>query len=41
MSNRLSQGIVHQMRDTIDRADGVVDDQATVMHAGTVQNRHY
>lgn len=31
MSNRLFQGIVHQMRDTIDRVIGVVDDQATVI----------
>ena len=31
MSNRLFQGIVHQMRDTIDRVIGVVDDQATII----------
>lgn len=31
MSNRLFQGVVHQMRDTIDRVIGVVDDTATVI----------
>ena len=31
MSNRLFQGIVHQMRDTIDRVIGVVDDTATII----------
>ena len=29
MSNRLFQGIVHQMRDSIDRVIGVVDETAT------------
>lgn len=31
MSNRLFQGIVHQMRDSIDRQIGVVDETATVI----------
>lgn len=31
MSNRLFQGVVHQMRDTMERVVGVVDDQATVI----------
>ncbi len=31
MSNRLFQGIVHQMKDTIGRVIGVVDDQANVI----------
>lgn len=31
MSNRLFQGVVHQMRDTINRVIGVVDDQATIV----------
>ncbi len=31
MSNRLFQGIVHQMKDTIGRAIGVVDDQANII----------
>ena len=31
MSNRLFQGVVHQMRDVIDRVVGVVDDTATVI----------
>ncbi len=31
MSNRLFQGVVHQMRDTIDRVVGVIDDTATVI----------
>lgn len=31
MSNKLFQGIVHQMRDTIDRVIGVVDETATVV----------
>jgi len=31
MSNRLFQGIVHQMRDSIDRVIGVVDETATVI----------
>ena len=31
MSNRLFQGVVHQMRDTVDRVIGVVDDQATII----------
>lgn len=31
MSNRLFQGLVHQMKDTIDRMIGVVDDQANII----------
>ena len=31
MSNRLFQGVVHQMRDAIDRVIGVVDDNATII----------
>jgi len=31
MSNRLFQGIVHQMQDSIDRVIGVIDDTATVI----------
>ena len=31
MSNRLFQGVVHQMRDTIDRVIGVVDETATII----------
>ncbi len=31
MSNRLFQGLIHQMRDTIDRVIGVLDDQANII----------
>lgn len=31
MSNRLFQGIIHQMKDTIDRVIGVVDDSAVII----------
>ena len=31
MSNRLFQGIVHQMTDSIDRVIGVVDESGTVI----------
>ena len=31
MSNRLFQGVVHQMRDTVNRVIGVVDDSATII----------
>lgn len=31
MSNRLFQGIIHQMRDTIDRTIGVVDDSSVII----------
>ena len=31
MSNRLFQGLVHQMRDTIDATIGVVDENATII----------
>ena len=32
MSNRLFQGVVHQMRDTIGRVIGVIDENGTLMH---------
>ena len=31
MSNRLFQGVVHQMKDTIDRIIGVIDDSSTIV----------
>ena len=31
MSNRLFQGVVHQMRDTIDRVIGVIDETASII----------
>ena len=31
MSNRLFQGIVHQMKDAIDRTIGVIDETSVVM----------
>ena len=31
MSNRLFQGIIHQMHDSIDRVIGVIDDTAHVV----------
>lgn len=31
MSNRLFQGVVHQMRDTVNRVIGVIDDTATIV----------
>ena len=31
MSNRLFQGVIHQMRDVIDRVIGVVDENATII----------
>ena len=31
MSNRLFQGVVHQMRDAIDRVIGVIDESATII----------
>lgn len=31
MSNRLFQGVIHQMRDTIDRAIGVIDETSVVI----------
>ncbi len=34
MSNRLFQGIIHQMRDSIDRVIGVVDNNATIISCG-------
>ena len=37
MSNRLFQGLVHQMRDTIDATIGVVDETATII-ACSVKN---
>lgn len=31
MSNRLFQGVVHQMRDTIGRVIGVIDENSTIV----------
>ena len=31
MSNRLFQGIIHQMKDTVDRVIGVIDDKGNVI----------
>ena len=31
MSNRLFQGVVHQMKDAIDRIIGVIDENATIV----------
>ena len=31
MSNRLFQGVVHQMRDAIDRVIGVIDENASII----------
>ena len=31
MSNRLFQGIIHQMRDAVDRVIGVIDDSGIVI----------
>ena len=31
MSNRLFQGVIHQMRDTIDRTIGIVDETSVVI----------
>jgi len=31
MSNRLFQGLVYQMRDTVDRMIGVIDESATII----------
>ena len=31
MSNRLFQGVIHQMRDAIDRVIGIVDDTAAII----------
>ena len=31
MSNRLFQGIIHQMRDTVDRVIGVLDENGSVI----------
>ena len=31
MSNRLFQGVIHQMRDTIDRTIGVIDETSVVI----------
>ena len=31
MSNRLFQGVIHQMREAIDRVIGIVDESATII----------
>ena len=31
MSNRLFQGVVHQMKDAVDRMIGVIDEKSTVI----------
>ena len=31
MSNRLFQGIIHQMRDAVDRIIGVIDDNGVII----------
>ena len=31
MSNRLFQGIIHQMRDAVDRVIGVIDDNGVII----------
>ena len=31
MSNRLFQGIIHQMKDAVDRVIGVVDDKGVII----------
>ena len=31
MSNRLFQGVIHQMKDAIDRTVGVVDETGTII----------
>lgn len=37
MANRLFQGIIHQMKDSIDRVIGVVDDTATVVSCSDLE----
>ncbi|MDE6776631.1 MAG: PucR family transcriptional regulator, partial [Oscillospiraceae bacterium] len=37
MSNRLFQGLVHQMRDTMDATIGVVDESATIIACSELQ----
>ena len=31
MSNRLFQGVIHQMKDTIDRTIGVIDESSVII----------
>ena len=31
MSNRLFQGVIHQMRDAVDRTIGVIDETGTII----------
>ena len=33
MANRLFQGIIHQMTDTVDRTIGVIDENGVVVYA--------
>ena len=32
MSNRLFQGVIHQMKDAIDRVIGVIDENGVITH---------
>ena len=34
MSNRLFQGVIHQMRDSIDRTIGVIDESSVIIACG-------
>ena len=31
MSNRLFQGVIHQMKDSVDRTFGVIDENSTII----------
>ena len=33
MSNRLFQGVIHQMKDTVDRVIGVIDENGIIIQA--------
>ncbi|MBQ4458807.1 MAG: PucR family transcriptional regulator, partial [Clostridia bacterium] len=37
MSNRLFQGVIHQMRDAIDRTVGVIDESGTVISCSELE----
>ena len=34
MANRLFQGIIHQMTDTVDRTIGVIDENGVIIYTG-------
>ena len=36
MSNRLFQGVIHQMRDVVDRTIGIVDETGAVISAPVI-----